>query len=305
MLARYLIALLTLELGLYVLAGAWLASAFGVPVGLCLLLGLLAALLLRLLQIGLTFVLAHPFRARVPPQARLTRGSAVGTFLGEWLAFTVLFTLLQPLARWVAPHAALSAADTTPPVVLIPGIYCNAAVWWSMKRRLAARGIRNLVAVTLEPPLASIDALAGRLAEEIERVCAQTRASRVVLIGHSMGGLIARAYLRDHGAARVARLITLGSPHHGSTLARLAIGASGAQLRPGNAWLGALNATEHAPPPVPIVSLFTWHDNFVAPQDSPILAHATNIPFVGVGHLTLLFSAAVEQRLYDELSCPD
>jgi len=197
-LARYLIALLILELGLYLLAGAWLASA-GVPIALCLVLALLAAIVLRLLQIGLMF------------------------------------------------------------------------------------------------------ALARQLADEIERICEETQASQVVLVGHSMGGLIARAYLRDHGAARVARVITLGSPHHGSALARLAIGADGAQLRPGNPWLAALNATEHAPPPVPIVSLFTWNDNFVAPQDSAILAHATNIPFVGVGHLTLLFSAAVAQRLYDEI----
>jgi pimeloyl-ACP methyl ester carboxylesterase len=299
-LARYLIALLILELGLYLLAGAWLASA-GVPIALCLVLALLAAIVLRLLQIGSMFALARPFRARIRPQMRLTRSSAIAVFLGEFLAFTVLFALLQPLARWLAPRCALSAAGTAAPVVLIPGIYCNAAVWRSIARRLAARGMKNLVAVTLEPPLASIDALAHQLAGEIERICEATQAAQVVLVGHSMGGLIARAYLRDHGAARVARVITLGSPHHGSALARLAIGANGAQLRPGNPWLAALNATEHAPPPVPIVSLFTWNDNFVAPQDSAILAHATNIPFVGVGHLTLLFSAAVAQRLYDEL----
>jgi hypothetical protein len=117
-----------------------------------------------------------------------------------------------------------------------------------------------------------------------------------------MGGLIARAYLRDFGSERVARILTLASPHHGSQLARHAIGAGGRQLRPGNDWLIALNAAERVAPSVPIVSLFSWHDNYVAPQDSAVLAYATNVPCVGVGHLALLFSKPVAQRICAEIS---
>jgi hypothetical protein len=117
-----------------------------------------------------------------------------------------------------------------------------------------------------------------------------------------MGGLIARAYLRDFGAERVARVITLASPHHGSELTRHAIGANGRQLRPGNDWLVALNLTEREAPSVPIVSLFSWHDNVVAPQDSAMLAHAANVPFVGIGHVALLFWKPVAQRLYTEIA---
>jgi pimeloyl-ACP methyl ester carboxylesterase len=124
----------------------------------------------------------------------------------------------------------------------------------------------------------------------------------VVLVGHSLGGLVARAYLRDpSGAGRVAKLITLGSPHHGSALARWAVGIDGQQLRPGHPWLTKLNETESEPPPVPIVSLFSWHDNLVAPRSSAELAHAESIPLVGIGHLSLLFSDAVAQRLSQEI----
>ena len=59
---------------------------------------------------------------------------------------------------------------------------------------------------------------------------------------------------------------------------------------------------EREAPSVPIVSLFSWHDNYVAPQDSAILAHATNVPFVGVGHLALLFWEPVAQRLCAEIA---
>jgi len=37
------------------------------------------------------------------------------------------------------------------------------------------------------------------------------------IVAHSMGGLVARIYLRDHeGGKRVARLVTMGTPHRGS-----------------------------------------------------------------------------------------
>jgi pimeloyl-ACP methyl ester carboxylesterase len=298
MLARYLAALLAAELGLYVIA-AWLAAGHGVPLAWCLVLALATAVAIRLVLVGMTFALARRFRAA---RTRLPPWQAVRLFLGESFAFALLFALLQPLARWFARPPAPAPATATPPVLLIPGIYCNGAVWWWLVRRLRAQGLRNLFPLTLEPPLADIATLASRLAGEIERICEQTQAQRVVLVGHSMGGLIARAYLRDFGSARVARVVTLASPHHGSELARVAIGAGGAQLRPGNRWLAALNAAEHAVPPVPIVSLFSWHDNFVAPQDSAVLAHATNVDLTGVGHLALLFSEPVAQRVAGEIA---
>ena len=300
--ARYLAALIFLELGFYLAAGVWLGWARGVPAAWCILLAVLTAIGLRLTTVGMSFALAHRHRVQRPAEARLTAAGTVKLFVGEALAYTALFTVLQPLERWFARQPQPVIAEATLPVVLIPGIYCNSAIWWWLTRRLNAQGLRNLFPVTLEPPLARIDALARQLADEIERICRQTHARQLIVIGHSMGGLIARAYLRDFGAARVARVVTLASPHHGSELARHAIGANGRQLRPGNDWLADLNVAERKAPSVPIVSLFSWHDNYVAPQDSAILAHATNVPFAGVGHLALLFCEPVAQRLCAEIA---
>src|SRR4029079_19012508 len=101
------------------------------------------------------------------------------------------------------------------------------------------------IAINLEPLLASIEDLAEQLAVHIESVCADTGADRVILLGHSMGGLVARTYVRRFGArARVAKVITLATPHHGSELARLAIGGGRQHVRPRNAWVGRAQQRE-------------------------------------------------------------
>ena len=62
-------------------------------------------------------------------------------------------------------------------------------------------------------------------AEELSAAIAQikkiNRVEKVVLVGHSMGGLAARAVVQLLGAEDVYALITLGTPHYGSPLALL------------------------------------------------------------------------------------
>jgi pimeloyl-ACP methyl ester carboxylesterase len=291
-----LAALIAAELGAYLLCGFWLASALRLPPLWAVVLMVAFVLAARLGVVTASFALSHPYR-------RHADGSLLGklrVFWIEFLIFTALFTLLQPLERWLMRGKIAGDAGSLP-VLMIPGIYCNAAVWWWMRRRLSGSGLRT-VAINLEPPLASIDDFAEQLAEHIERVCADTGAEQVVLLGHSMGGIVARAYLKRFGdRGRVTKLIALAAPHHGSELARLAIGADGRQLRRGNPWLARLNETEREPSPVPLVSLFTWQDNFVAPQHSSMLAHATNVALEGMGHFSLLFSGEVAQRVHEEI----
>jgi hypothetical protein len=97
--ARYLATLIVLELGFYALAGAWLSCALGVAVGWCILLAALTAIGLRLVMVGTSFALAYRYRSQRPAAARLTAAGTVKLFVGEALAYTALFTVLQPLER--------------------------------------------------------------------------------------------------------------------------------------------------------------------------------------------------------------
>ena len=93
------------------------------------------------------------------------------------------------------------------PVLLVHGYLCNRGLWWWLRRGLRARHF-EVATINLEPPFASIDHFVGQLRARIEALVAETGAPKVVLVTHSMGGLVARAYLQHHGAARVGKLVT-------------------------------------------------------------------------------------------------
>jgi triacylglycerol esterase/lipase EstA (alpha/beta hydrolase family) len=173
-------------------------------------------------------------------------------------------------------------------LLLVHGVAVNDGVWFALRRDLARRGLGPVYTMNYGPPLAGIEHFAGQLAARIDAVCAATGAERVTLIAHSMGGLVGRAYLRRFGPARIAQLVTIGTPHHGSMLAWTFAGRCLAQMRPGSHWLAEINRAEGAPPPVPITSIWSRHDSMVAPQASSVLACAWNITLAGIGHNALL-----------------
>ena len=122
-----------------------------------------------------------------------------------------------------------------------------------------------------------------------------------------MGGLAARAYLRRHGQSRVARVITLGSPHFGSTMAQHAMGINAAQMRrtalpDTHSWLQKLASAEAESVRALFVSIYSRHDNIVSPQDSAVLPGARNISLDLVGHVALGFDAGVMQLVLTEIT---
>jgi len=220
--------------------------------------------------------------------------------LGEILALFVLFCIIQPFERiWMGPEALGRIEGGRYPVLLVHGYLCNRGMWWRVRRRLRAR--QTLVAtVDLEPPLGNLDALAQCLADRIERLLFETGAERIVLVTHSMGGLVGRAYLRRHGHARIARLLMLAAPHHGTRTARLACGQNARQMRIGSRWLDELNAQPL--PAVPLTNLWTVDDELVSPPDSARLAGTSEIVLDGIGHLAMVFSARVLAHIEDAVA---
>jgi pimeloyl-ACP methyl ester carboxylesterase len=115
-----------------------------------------------------------------------------------------------------------------------------------------------------------------------------------------MGALVARAYLQRHGAARVAALVTLAAPHHGTQVARIALGRNARQMQPDSEWLRCLNAGPI--PPIPVASIWTVDDEILAPPDTSRLPGARETILSGLGHMAVAFSPAVLACVEAELA---
>ncbi len=218
----------------------------------------------------------------------------------ECLAYFALFAVIQPFDRLFVRSAKQERPPASKtPVLFVHGYLCNRGLWWRTTARLRAQGIYSR-ALSLEPPLASINALAGQLNLDIEAYLKSSASEKLILVTHSMGGLVARAYLKRHGSARVAKLITLACPHHGTRIAYRGLGRNAREMEPGSPWLGALPGSETIA--IPFVNVWSTHDNFVAPQISSRLEGAQEIVLSGLGHLSFVFSERVLKILLEELS---
>ncbi|HTO47503.1 MAG TPA: alpha/beta fold hydrolase [Burkholderiales bacterium] len=298
MLARVLRRLLA-AIALGAVATAWwLGSSWRIGPGAVLLIATALFFAVPATMILLTFAIAWCHRTLPPPELRIGPVAAIRCVLQEILSYTAVYVFLQPFPRLVLPAGRGSLPAARPPVVLVHGYMCNAGGWAWFARRLIARG-HAVHAVTLEPLFVRIEDYVEPLARAVNDVVG--RGERAILVGHSMGGLVCRAYARRFGGARIARIVTLGTPHHGSALAFMGHGADAFDLRPNAEWLRELAASEEGVPRVPITSIYSCHDNFVAPQDSSVLAGAKNVPLSGLGHLSLLLSRRVAALVWAEL----
>jgi len=302
MLAFILLLLIALEGTLFAALGAKLLPAAWIGWPALLLCALAGVIVVRALMVVLSFALAWRHRTPRGAEDRIGWRPALRLYAREAAAQILAFCVLQPLMWFFVRRAWGSGGGI--PIVLVPGLWCNAAVWWWFARALRKHHAGPVAAVTLEPPLADIDLLADGLHARLDSLCAATGASQVILIGHSMGGLIARAYLRRHSSGRVAKLITLATPHHGSVLAGLSFGRCAEQMRPGNEWLCEWQRAERTALPLPVVSFFSVHDNLVAPQASSVLPGARNIPLRAVGHMEMLFRRDVLDQVIEQLNPP-
>lgn len=289
------------EFGLYLLLGFLLVGRCGWAPEQAVGLALILVVAGRTFIIGVTFAFSRAYAAPAPPGCRIGLGRAAAMFLRELGAFFLLFTVVMPFERFfMAADRVGRSADGRLPLLLIHGYQCNRGFWFELRGRLARAGWQ-VGTISLDPVFNDIDGYVEQVSRRIDEVCTAAGTEQLILVGHSMGGLVARAYLRRHGNGKVAKLVTLGSPHHGSRLAVLGLGENGRQMVPGSAWLAGLGAPGAVPLP-PTASLYSCQDNYVMPQDSSVLEGAKVVPLAGIGHLEMAFSKEIERLLLAELT---
>lgn len=285
-----------LQLLLVVQAAALAAIAFalhrwlGAAQWLAALAGLACVVVVRLAISANNFAMAARYASPAPACFALGPRARLRLFAEEFGASMLA-------SSWFMARASAATriypGSCNAPVLLLHGYVANSGYWARLTPLLDAARISHAT-VDLEPMIGDIDGYVPAVEEAARALLAATGSDQLVVVAHSMGGLVARAWLRRHGTARVARVITLGTPHHGTSLARFGLGANAAQMRrsgdaaaPESAWLRTLAASESTATRALITSIYSYHDNIVAPQLSSRLPGARNIEFGGMGHVAL------------------
>ena len=270
--------------------------------------GLALPLLLHAAVLGLQFVLMQRANARAnDPAPRASAAQLLRAWAAEVGASLRLFCWRQPFRSnavfdlLAMPGTARMGLPTPRAVVLVHGFLCNRGVWQPWLRPLGEAG-HVFEAVNLEPMLGTIDDYVPAVEAAVQRVT-QLTGQAPVLLCHSMGGLVARAWLRSaQDDTRVHRVITIATPHQGTALADFAYSPNGRQMQLGGDWLELLKSSESPQR----AALFTcWYsncDNIVFPAHAATLPGADNRLLPGVAHVEMATHPKVVQVCLDELA---
>jgi pimeloyl-ACP methyl ester carboxylesterase len=188
---------------------------------------------------------------------------------------------------------------TGTPILLVHGLMDNRSVFTVFRGALRKRGFGVVHAVNYSAFTRDVRFAAAELHGHVERLCERTGADRIHIIGHSLGGLIARYYVqRLGGDYAVDTVVTLGSPHGGTMAAHLLPTPLGRQLTPDSDLLTEL--AEPAPDcRTRFLAVWSKLDQLILPQRNGRLVHPDldvhTLPLRDVGHMSL----AIDPRIVD------
>lgn len=235
------------------------------------------------LVLGLEFSLLRLAHG-ADPTPRATAADLLAAWWAEVCAAPTVFCWRQPFLSQRWPDHLPPDAQGRRGVLLVHGFVCNRGLWNPWLQRLRAQGV-PFVAVNLEPVFGSIDDYIGILEKAVQRL-EQATGLAPVIVAHSMGGLALRRWWAERGdEAPVHHALTIGTPHHGTWLARFAMTPNGRQMRLASSWLQGLAAREPAARAGRFTCFYSHCDNIVFPPATATLPGADNRHLPGVAHV--------------------
>ena len=206
----------------------------------------------------------------------------------------------------VEPSSNIDPLHT--PVIMVHGWVHNRSAFLVMTRALQRAGFSHVQGFNYSSITHTVEGAAATLADVVDATLQRTGAGKCVLVGHSMGGVVARCYTQRFGGYdKVDTVATIGAPHRGTHTATLGFGTAVRQLRPGSRLLQSLEETAR-PSGVRWISFYSDLDVLVMPAANGKLVHpalqAINIRVRDTGHLSMLMSDDVIGTLVQLLTAP-
>jgi triacylglycerol lipase len=179
----------------------------------------------------------------------------------------LLTIALYPTSFWRKLWQSELAPDCPfPPIILVHGLYHNVSAWTLYRRRLKAAGFTNIYVMGYSSWNQTFDQLLKNLGQLLAEVRERFPDQPPILIGHSLGGLLSRALVQSvESSAKIAGVITLGTPHQGSKMAALGLGRLAKSLIYRGPLIEEVEKGETRDD-LPCVALYSPIDNMVLPN---------------------------------------
>jgi len=230
------------------------------------------------------------------PAPRASAAALFRAWLGEVVSAPIVFCWRQPFRSQRWPDLLPTHAQGQRGVVLIHGLVCNRGLWNPWLKRLTVKQT-PFVAINLEPVFGSIDDYVPIIDHAVRAMHSSTGLAPVV-VAHSMGGLaLRRWWVQPGNDQRVLHAVTIGTPHHGTWLARWAMTRNTRQMQQGSHWLTLLAQHEPASRASRFTCFYGHCDNIVFPPSTATLAGADNRLLTAVAHVHM----ADRSEPFDEL----
>ncbi|MGZ5818356.1 MAG: esterase/lipase family protein, partial [Burkholderiaceae bacterium] len=183
-------------------------TAYGLTLLPAITLSVFVLLLFRVLITANNFFLAWIYGSETPSEHRIKFFQSLRLFFNE-----VKATILT--SSWSMPFCSFSTHTAkkpmTLPVLFVHGYICNSGQWHTLSQSLIKHGITHRT-VDLVPILGDIDSYVPIVHKAVNMLRNETGSDKILIVAHSMGGLVVRAYMRDHGSIHIAKIIALGTP---------------------------------------------------------------------------------------------
>lgn len=185
------------------------------------------------------------------------------------------------------------------PILLVHGYLNGGYVWRYLRKWLVKKGFGPIYTIDLGHPFQSIRDYADKIRMTAELIREETGVFQLVLIGHSMGGLVSAYYATKVAPQNsIAQVIAIASPLQGTKMARFGVGGACREMQKDSNVIGDLSLSLSQQRGL-YYHIATKTDQLILPYTSSLYASDPKRRFVfsNIGHASLLFSRRVAQLL--------
>jgi len=210
----------------------------------------------------------------------------------------IFFTCVTQLMHFsLSAPTFRSHSPCKTPIILVPGYHMNRWSLLPLQYYLYRCGFENIWAINNPMRKDDILIFADELHQKVEEYYELCGQQKIMLIGHSMGGLISRHYMDKYGTTKIKGQISLGTPYRGTKTYRLARGRQGKQFKPGSEVCNITTA-----PKVPHLIIWSTRDWIVVPCPNGHLDDSNEMVITDAGHVGMLVSVPVFRRVHTLLT---